>query len=87
MSKQKHEREVHGALDLLRRATEFVEASALARMYRRVDNYFSALDAASMKRNGGTDLFALWGRRIGFGLTVISFIVLGLWLLVQLGIL
>ena len=38
-------------------------------------------------QGGETDPIELWGRRIGRGLSLVGVVVLGLWLLVQLGIL
>jgi hypothetical protein len=81
------EREAREALERVRRDSETLGASALARMSRRAGDHFGARDAVGAGEGGGTDPIELWGRRIGRGLSLIGVVVLGLWLLVQLKIL
>lgn len=87
MNEQEREREAHEALERVQRDTESVGSSALARMSRQAQNHFAARDAMGTGQRGETDPIELWGRRIGRGLSLIGVVVLGLWLLVQLGIL
>ena len=87
MSKQEREREAREALERVRRDTETVGSSALARMSRRAQDHFGGRDAMGSAEGGGTDPIELWGRRIGRTLSLVGVIVLGLWLLIQLGIL
>ena len=87
MSKQEREREAREALERVRRDTETVGSSALARMSRRAQDHFGGRDATGSAEGGGTDPIELWGRRIGRTLSLVGVIVLGLWLLIQLGIL
>lgn len=85
MNEQERERESREALERVRRDTESVGSSALARMSRQAQDHFAARDAVGQA--GETDPIELWGRRIGRGLSLVGVVVLGLWLLVQLGIL
>ena len=80
------EREAREALERVQRDTETLGSSALARMGRRAGDHFGARDAVG-EADGGTDPVELWGRRIGRGLSLIGVVILGIWLLVQLGIL
>ena len=86
MNEQEREREAREALERVRRDTESVGSSALARMSRQAQDHFSGRDAVGTGENGRTDPIELWGRRIGRGLSLVGVVVLGLWLLVQLGI-
>jgi hypothetical protein len=87
MNEQEREREAREALDRVRRDTDSVGSSALARMSRQAQDHFSGRDAIGAGQDGETDPIELWGRRIGRGLSLIGVVILGLWLLVQLGIL
>jgi hypothetical protein len=81
------EREAREALERVRRDSETLGSSALARMSRQAGDHFAARDAIGSAEGGSTDPVELWGRRIGRGLSLIGVIVLGLWLLIQLKIL
>ncbi len=87
MNEQEREREAREALEGVRRDTESVGSSALARMSRQAQDHFSGRDAMGAAEGGGTDPIELWGRRIGRTLSLVGVVLLGLWLLVQLGIL
>jgi ferric-dicitrate binding protein FerR (iron transport regulator) len=87
MNEEERQREAREALERVSRDSETAGSSALARMSQRAQDHFSARDAEGSSDNGETDPIELWGRRIGRGLSVIGVVVLGLWLLVQLGIL
>jgi ferric-dicitrate binding protein FerR (iron transport regulator) len=87
MNDQEREREAREALERVRRDSESVGSSALARMSRQAQDHFGGRDAEGAAEDGGTDPVELWGRRIGRGLSLVGVVVLGLWLLVQLGIL
>lgn len=87
MNEQEREREAREALERVKRDSESLGSSALARMSRQAQEHFSARDAVGMDGDGGTDPIELWGRRIGRGLSLVGVVILGLWLLVQLGIL
>jgi len=84
MNEQERERESREALERVRRDSESVGSSALARMSRQAQDHFAARDAMGPDDN---DPIELWGRRIGRALSLVGVVVLGLWLLVQLGIL
>ncbi|MCG7394597.1 hypothetical protein MHY87_16960 [Microvirga sp. ACRRW] len=86
MNEQEREREAREALERVSRDSESLGSSALARMSRHAQDHFSARDAVGADADGGTDSIELWGRRIGRVLSLIGVLVLGLWLLVQLGI-
>ena len=79
--------EAREALERVQRDTETLGSSALARMGRRAGDHFGARDAIGSSGDGNTDPIELWGRRIGRALSLIGVVILGLWLLVQLGIL
>ncbi|KLK92126.1 hypothetical protein AA309_17135 [Microvirga vignae] len=87
MNEQEREREAREALERVRRDSESLGSSALARMSRQAQDHFSGRDAVGAAEDGSTDPVELWGRRIGRGLSLVGVVVLGLWLLVQLGIL
>ncbi|MBM6580909.1 hypothetical protein ILT44_12010 [Microvirga sp. BT689] len=81
------EREAQEALERVRRDSETLGSSALARMGRRAGDHFGGKDAIGSAENGGTDPIELWGRRIGRALSLIGVVILAVWLLVQLDIL
>ena len=79
--------EAREALERVRRDTETLGSSALARMGRQAGEHFGAKDAVGSAEGGGTDPIELWGRRIGRVLSLIGVVILTIWLLVQLRIL
>ncbi|HEV2566782.1 MAG TPA: hypothetical protein VGU19_17040 [Microvirga sp.] len=81
------EREAREALERVRRDSETLGSSALARMGRRAGDHFGARDAVGSAEGGGTDPVELWGRRIGRALSLVGVVILAIWLLVQLRIL
>jgi hypothetical protein len=81
------EREAREALERVRRDSETLGSSALARMGRRAGDHFGGKDAVGSGDDGNTDPVELWGRRIGRGLSLVGVVILGLWLLIQLEIL
>lgn len=81
------EREAREALERVRRDSETLGSSALARMGRRAGDHFGARDAVGSAEGGGTDSVELWGRRIGRALSLVGVVILAIWLLVQLRIL
>jgi hypothetical protein len=83
VSESEQEREARQALDRVRRDSETLGSSSLARLGRRLGDHFEARDAV----DEGSDPVEIWGRRIGRGLSVVGVIVLSLWLAVQLGLL
>ncbi|WP_243369840.1 hypothetical protein [Microvirga solisilvae] len=87
MNEQERERESREALERVRRDSETAGSSALARMSRQAQDHFAARDAEGASDGGETDPIELWGRRIGRGLSLVGVVILGLWLLIQLGIL
>ncbi|WP_414472630.1 hypothetical protein [Microvirga sp. M2] len=87
MNDEERQREAREALERVRRDTESVGSSALARMSRQAQEHFGARDAVGAGEDGGTDPIELWGRRIGRALSLVGVVVLGLWLLIQLGML
>jgi ferric-dicitrate binding protein FerR (iron transport regulator) len=86
MNEEKRQREAREALERVSRDSETAGSSSLARMSQRAQHHFSGRDAEGALEGGGTDPIELWGRRIGRSLSVIGFVALVLWLLVQLGI-
>ena len=78
------EREAKAALERVERDSETLGASAMARAGRRLGDHFSGRDAIGAGEHGETDPIEVWGRRIGRFLSVIAFVLLTLWLLVQL---
>jgi ferric-dicitrate binding protein FerR (iron transport regulator) len=87
MNEEERQREAREALERVSRDSETAGSSALARMSQRAQDHFAARDAEGASDGGGTDPIELWGRRIGRSLSLVGVVVLGLWLLVQLGIL
>jgi ferric-dicitrate binding protein FerR (iron transport regulator) len=75
---QDREREAREALERVRRDTETVGTSSMARMSKRVGDHFAAREAED-------DPVELWGRRIGRALSLVGVVVLTIWLAVQLG--
>lgn len=86
MNEDERQREAREALERVSRDSETAGSSALARMSQRAQDHFAARDAEDAFE-GSTDPIELWGRRIGRALSLVGVVVLGLWLLVQLGIL
>ena len=78
------EDEAREALERVARDTETVGGSSMARMGRRLGDHFAGRDAIGAGEGGETDPAELWGRRIGRALSVVGFVVLAFWLLVQL---
>ncbi len=85
MSEQ--EREAREALERVRRDSETIGSSSLARMGHRLQDHFGAKDALGTDGHGGTDPIELWGRRIGRALSLVGVVILLLWLAVQLRLL
>jgi hypothetical protein len=83
----RREGEARDALARVARDSETVGTSSLARTGRRLTDHFGGRDALGAAEGGSTDPIELWGRRIGRALSVVAFIGLSLWLLVQLGML
>lgn len=77
------DKEAREALERVRRDSETVGTSSIARASRRIGNHLSAKDAT----DAGEDAIEVWGRRIGRALSVVGVVVLSFWLLVQLGLL
>jgi hypothetical protein len=80
------EREAREALERVKRDSETIGTSALARMSRRMGDHFCGKDAIGAADDGGTDAIEVWGRRIGRALSLVGVVVLSLWLAVQLGL-
>jgi hypothetical protein len=87
MSEQDRDREAREALERIRRDSETLGSSSLARMSHRVQDHFAGKDAVGTGPDGRTDPIELWGRRIGRGLSLVGVVVLALWLAVQLRLL
>lgn len=81
------DQEARDALERVRRDSETLGSSSLARMGRRLGDHFGGRDALGAGPDGGTDPIELWGRRIGRSLSVVGVLVLALWLAVQLRLL
>lgn len=81
------EREAREVLERVRRDSETVGSSALARIGNRARDHFGGRDAVGTGEEGGTDPVELWGRRIGRALSLVGVVILALWLLVQLRLL
>jgi hypothetical protein len=78
------EKEAREALERVKRDSETLGSSSIARMSRRVGDHFSGRDAIGEAEGGATDKIEVWGRRIGRALSVVGVIVLSLWLAAQL---
>ena len=85
MRSDDREREAREALERVRRDSESLGSSSLARAGRRVGDHFSGRDAVGEAEGGGTDPIEVWGRRVGRGLSVVGVVALSLWLGRQLG--
>jgi hypothetical protein len=79
------ERAAAEALERVRRDTETVGSSSLARVARRVGDHFAGHDAIGAGEGGATDPMEVWGRRIGRVLSGVLLVGLTWWLGVQLG--
>jgi hypothetical protein len=77
-------RESRAALERVRRDSETVGTSSLARVARRAGDHFAGHDAIGEAEGGGTDPIEVWGRRIGRALSVVLGLALAWWLGVQL---
>ena len=82
--KDERQREAEAALDRVKRDSETLGSSSMARMTRRVGDHFAARDAVGAAEDGGTDRIELWGRRIGRALSLVGVVLLAFWLAVQL---
>jgi len=78
------EQEARDALERVRRDSETIGASSLARATRRVGDHFSGRDAAGDGPSGETDPMEVWGRRIGRALSLVGVVGLTYWLGLQL---
>ena len=79
------DRESREALERVRRDSETLGASSLARVGQRAADHFSGRDAIGAAEGGGTDPIELWGRRVGRALSAVLALALT-WLLgAQLG--
>ncbi len=82
---QDREEESREALERVRRDSETVGTSSLARVARRTGDHFAGRDAIGEAEGGGTDPIELWGRRIGRAISVVVAAGLVWWLGFQLG--
>jgi hypothetical protein len=71
-------------LERVRRDSETLGASSLARVGQRAADHFSGRDAIGTAEGGGTDPIELWGRRIGRAISVLVAVALVWWLGIQL---
>ncbi len=78
------DRESRETLERVRRDTETLGASSLARVGQRAADHFSGRDAIGTAEGGGTDPIELWGRRIGRAISVLVAVALVWWLGIQL---
>jgi hypothetical protein len=78
------ERESREALERVRRETETLGSSSLARIARRAGDHFAGRDAVGEAEGGGTDPIEVWGRRIGRAISVVLAAALVWWLGLQL---
>jgi len=78
------EQEARDAFERVRRDSETIGASSLARATRRVGDHFSGRDAAGAGLSGETDPMEVWGRRIGRALSLVGVVGLTYWLGLQL---
>lgn len=85
MTRDSREGEAKAALEAVRRDSETLGTSSLARATRRAGDHFSGRDAAGEAEGGGTDPIEVWGRRIGRVLSVVLALALTAWLGLQLG--
>ena len=85
MTPQEREREAREALERVRRDSETIGSSSLARAGQHLGDHFSGRDAVGEAEGGGTDPVEVWGRRIGRGLSLVGVVVLTVLLGRQLG--
>jgi hypothetical protein len=85
MRDEERRREAEAALERVRRDSETIGSSSLARAARRVGDHMTGRDAVGQAEGGGTDPIEVWGRRIGRALSLLGVIGLTLWLGFQLG--
>ena len=78
------DRESREALERVRRDSETLGTSSLARIAQRAGDHFGARDAVGAAEGGGTDPVELWGSRIGRAISVLVAVGLVWWLGVQL---
>ena len=64
------DRESRETLERVRRDTETLGSSSLARVGQRAADHFAGRDAVGAAEGGGTDQVELWGRRIGRAISV-----------------
>lgn len=77
--------EARAALERVRRDSEIVGSSSLARAGKRAADHFSGRDAVGAAEGGSTDPVEVGGRRIGRALSVALGLGLAWWLGFQLG--
>jgi hypothetical protein len=82
--KDSRNQESEGALERVRRDSETLGTSSLARIAHRAGDHFGGRDAIGAAEGGGTDPVELWGRRIGRAISVLVAAGLVWWLGVQL---
>lgn len=82
--KPDREQQAREALERVRRDSETIGGSSLARATKRLGDHFSGQDAAGENRAGDTDAIEVWGRRIGRALSLIGVVGLTYWLGLQL---
>jgi hypothetical protein len=82
---ESREKESRAALERVRRDSETVGGSSIARAARRAGDHFSGRDAVGEGEGGTTDSVEVWGRRIGRALSAVLFVLLVAWLGIQLG--
>lgn len=85
MKPEDREREAREVLERVRRDSESLGSSSIARAGRRAGDHFAGRDAVGEGAEGGTDPIEVWGRRIGRGLSLVGVVALSLWLGRQLG--
>ena len=78
------DRQSREALERVRRDSETLGTSSLARIAQRAGDHFGGRDAAGTAEGGGTDPVELWGRRIGRAISVLVAAALVWWLGLQL---
>jgi hypothetical protein len=82
--KPDREQEARNALERVRRDSETIGGSSLARATKHLGDHFSGHDAARKNPAGDTDPIEVWGRRIGRALSLIGVVGLTYWLGLQL---
>lgn len=81
--KREREQEAREALERVRRDSETIGASSLARATRHLGAHFSGQDARESPSDE-TDPIEIWGRRIGRALSFVGVVGLTYWLGLQL---